>query len=457
MGSESVGSSNPVLEFNKSQKQQFSGPQNTPEVHQPILHNMELDTCFHCKKQGHWAVNCPDKQKKKAESPTDPTPAMIGDQSILDRPCPCGGGSCIVRTSKTPTNPGRKFYKCPLKMGMQCNFFQWCDMASSDQWRDVPLTPYPMCPCGAGLCHRLTSKKYNGRPFFVCPVKQGEGSCGFIRWEDALTKTLSNGHLDESKHSPRLAFDGQEKTKRTHEDHKTGDGNKLKVIASPVSMEGRSDPPLMRECHVKEETVRLDSMVLDDAISPVGNLILNKDKKTVPVAIAGQCFSESSHPRCSCGAGLCTRLTEKEGENKGRTYFVCPVEKGEGACNFFQWDVKKEANRIDEENKHGDGDKRKGIVSPVSRGEGSDSRLTREYHVEEEMVRLDSDSVVFSNLVSPIRNLTLSEEKRSVPVGKAGQCLWCGKEGHWSKECITSNPPCFRCGKSGHWMNDCTA
>lgn len=120
MGSdESVGSCIPHLEFNNSQKQQLSDTKTTTskEDHKPIVLNMERGTCFYCKKQGHWAVNCPDKQKNKPDSPGGGSrPVIIYDQSIPNRRCPCGGGPCTILTSHTAKNPGRKFYKCPRQM-----------------------------------------------------------------------------------------------------------------------------------------------------------------------------------------------------------------------------------------------------------------------------------------------------------------------------------------------------
>ncbi|XP_074309214.1 uncharacterized protein LOC141643802 [Silene latifolia] len=42
------------------------------------------------------------------------------------------------------------------------------------------------------------------------------------------------------------------------------------------------------------------------------------------------------YPVCGCEAGVCT-LVEGNGVNAGRSYFVCPIKKGDGACNFKQW------------------------------------------------------------------------------------------------------------------------
>jgi len=38
---------------------------------------------------------------------------VAGEQDFPEKSCPCGVGICLILTSNTPKNPGRKFYKCP--------------------------------------------------------------------------------------------------------------------------------------------------------------------------------------------------------------------------------------------------------------------------------------------------------------------------------------------------------
>eukprot|EP00850_Spirogloea_muscicola_P019576 SM000194S04812 [mRNA] locus=s194:27608:29893:+ [translate_table: standard] len=60
-----------------------------------------------------------------------------------DMMCPCGVGLCLVRTSRTEKNPGRRFYKCPQETG--CGFFLWCDEKASSGGGSRPATAaWPM-------------------------------------------------------------------------------------------------------------------------------------------------------------------------------------------------------------------------------------------------------------------------------------------------------------------------
>ncbi|KAF8044532.1 hypothetical protein N665_8430s0001 [Sinapis alba] len=46
----------------------------------------------------------------------------------------------------------------------------------------------------------------------------------------------------------------------------------------------------------------------------------------------------SVNPTCPCGSGPCRRVTVTKGPNANRSYFVCCIKKGFGACGFFQWE-----------------------------------------------------------------------------------------------------------------------
>ncbi|XP_062214389.1 uncharacterized protein LOC133915297 [Phragmites australis] len=154
--------------------------------------------CFKCGDPGHWARECP--QSAPAAGGGGGIGGGGGEHAdaggaVEEKACPCGAGSCLVLTSNTPRNPGRKFYRCPMRDNGGCNFFEWCDTPSPGSGNARSNTVFPSetsaaadmpCPCGAGTCLILTTKtgKNVGRQFYRCPLNQGGGSCGFFKWCD---------------------------------------------------------------------------------------------------------------------------------------------------------------------------------------------------------------------------------------------------------------------------------
>lgn len=70
------------------------------------------DGCFKCGASGHWARDC-TAVGGGAEGLG--RGGAVVDGAVEDKPCPCGSGNCLVLTSNTAKNPGRKFYRCPLR------------------------------------------------------------------------------------------------------------------------------------------------------------------------------------------------------------------------------------------------------------------------------------------------------------------------------------------------------
>ncbi|XP_028555390.1 DNA-binding protein HEXBP isoform X2 [Dendrobium catenatum] len=136
-------------------------------------------SCFKCGMMGHWARECGGGH----DGSVDRTGSLVAEKH-----CPCGSGTCLILTSNTAKNPGRMFYRCPLKAeNGGCNFFEWCDTPSSAITLDGQSSaqvPVLLCPCGAGSCLVLVSKngKNEGQQYYKCPANGGRGSCGFFKW-----------------------------------------------------------------------------------------------------------------------------------------------------------------------------------------------------------------------------------------------------------------------------------
>ncbi|XP_073107704.1 uncharacterized protein [Elaeis guineensis] len=143
------------------------------------------NACFNCGMAGHWARDCTAGRGREGEGAQSRRVAFIGgdDGEVPEKACPCGAGSCLVRTSNTLKNPGRKFYRCPVREeNGGCKFFEWCDDQSSSistsqsvlNQQSSLSVPYLPCPCGAGSCLVLVTKTgvNAGRQYYRCPLNE---------------------------------------------------------------------------------------------------------------------------------------------------------------------------------------------------------------------------------------------------------------------------------------------
>ncbi|XP_058102813.1 uncharacterized protein LOC131246564 isoform X2 [Magnolia sinica] len=226
--SESVGSSTRTFSPNPNQglqNYQTATVRDPPHTNQ--RRSVENDECFSCKQKGHWAKDCPLKSKKKSQR-LESSSGQIDNPEFPQKQCPCCEGACLILTSKTKKNPGRKFYKCPAK-DCTCDFFEWCDTARFGQRPNVPMPPYPMCSCGAGKCRLLTSnmRRDAGQKYFVCPVKKDQDpidSCS----DESLHLSYSQSVSDNDEKDTEAATDCKQAE---------GDGCEQEIVLSNGSNE----------------------------------------------------------------------------------------------------------------------------------------------------------------------------------------------------------------------------
>uniref|UniRef100_A0A0E0P284 Uncharacterized protein n=1 Tax=Oryza rufipogon TaxID=4529 RepID=A0A0E0P284_ORYRU len=178
--------------------------------------------CFKCGDSSHWARECPQSVPATgggggggAFGGSGGGGGGYGDAggAVEEKACPCGAGSCLVLTSNTPRNPGRKFYRCPMRDNGGCNYFEWCDnpspgpanVSGNTVFQSDTSVAHMLCPCGAGACLILTTKtgKNVGRQFYRCPANQGISylflnvRSGHISREVALA-AISSGVMNNS-------------------------------------------------------------------------------------------------------------------------------------------------------------------------------------------------------------------------------------------------------------------
>lgn len=125
----------------------------------------EEETCYLCKKLGHWTKDCPNTTTTQHAEPSTPKPVILGlggSHSQFEPRVACNkcGGIAKTRTSKNAKNSGRKYFRC---IDNNC-FVKWVDEVETKDIIYVPL-----CKCKAEFCRLSTNA---GRNCLVCPIKK---------------------------------------------------------------------------------------------------------------------------------------------------------------------------------------------------------------------------------------------------------------------------------------------
>ncbi|KDO45961.1 hypothetical protein CISIN_1g021205mg [Citrus sinensis] len=109
---------------------------------------------------------------------------------------------------------------------------------------------------------------------------------------------------------------------------------------------------------------------------------------------------QKPYPKCSCGAGTCKKENKFSGPNVGRSYFVCPIKKGLGACPFFQWEDTQADAKVNEHR-----DESKGYSASLSAGDSSQSdNLSVEHpgRLEFGLPKVDNANFFSNSTISPM-------------------------------------------------------
>ncbi|KAF0897056.1 hypothetical protein E2562_032380 [Oryza meyeriana var. granulata] len=370
------------------------------------------------------------------------TPPPLQAPAFVERQCICGRGACNVEQGEC----GRWAYVCPATP--KCRYSVWCgeaDICPNPQraFMSYPKpNPHvfnspsccgsaPMKPVISPTINTLKPSPSNPKNYsptcFSRPASPGVFNSPSNHLAGARTPTPSNLHVFNGPRNPHVSNSPRNPhMSNIPSNHRTG-------AATPVNASPQGTRP--------------------------------SDKR----------------PTCHCGAGKCT-----EKIIKGQKYYVCCIQKGQGACSYrvlvnaFVEEPPQTANNNPVEDTNGKYSPVKVEVNNESRPINPDQPEYDEWPFD--IVNNDvlcsgfsvtaeptlRDGIVARELSSTQNQSNDSVEvktptKSPVPLPHgSGCCFRCGEDGHWSKNCpkLTSSPlnsPCFRCGKLGHWRGNCPA
>ncbi|PPR81010.1 hypothetical protein GOBAR_AA39707 [Gossypium barbadense] len=197
----------------------------TPPTLTPLVETKLKSACFKCKKQGHWAKDCPSNDNPTAKPSSPPL-----DTHLIPVLCCHCGVACTIHVSRSDANYGRPYYSrnCTCdKATRGRNFYKWCD--------DVKA---PMCSCGAGACTVNNRRDENGKEtkYFTCRIRTGHGACGFLQFESPTSSRPRSMEIDERPSTMRLRRGGLSDI-TTHEISVTGNSpNGCRIEFSPTQI-----------------------------------------------------------------------------------------------------------------------------------------------------------------------------------------------------------------------------
>ncbi|XP_052136962.1 uncharacterized protein LOC127755345 [Oryza glaberrima] len=362
-----------------------------------------------------------------------PPPPPSQPPAFLERPCICGRGGCDVEEREL----GRWAYVCPATP--KCKYSVWCGEA------DICPNPQP-----AYMSHPKPNPHVFSSPcspvVFNSPSNHLAGS---------TTPTPNNLQVFNGPRNPHVS--------NSPSNHLAGSTtptpNNLQVFNAPGNLHVSNSP----NNHRSGATTPVNA-------NPRGSR------------------SSDKQPICHCRAGKCKVETIK-----GQKYYVCCIQKGQGACpyqvpvNAFVEESPQAGNSVPLEDNRGN-------YSPVKVEANNDNGSINPDQPEYDEWPFDivNNDVVCSGFLPTaeptLRDGIVAGESPSTqhlsnatteaktpakspimppPHGsgspftpRSNPCYRCGEDGHWSRNCPKPassplNSPCYNCGKLGHWRGNC--
>ncbi|KAG8134744.1 hypothetical protein E2320_007828 [Naja naja] len=129
--------------------------------------------------------------------------------------------------------------------------------------------------------------------------------------------------------------------KRNRSESRTPDGGSLhdpsrNNFNSTNHYEVNSSIPFPHQCNSLKPASKKQK--IDCSTSSVGSLTEKFVNRAPPDNMTdGSCTLNAGTPRCSKHSRFCVlRIVRKDGENKGRQFYACPLPR-EARCNYFEW------------------------------------------------------------------------------------------------------------------------
>ena len=236
--------------------------------------------------------------------------------------CKCGQPGKLLTVLKDSPNKGRQFYACVKPKNQGCNLFQWADetmtIPKSNSHKTNPLNNSTIkCLCGLSL-NVLTVRKDSpnkGRKFFSC--NRNKGGCDYFQWADEDTTEYQHSFNEDTQFNTHGVI------------CECGLSAKLLTVLKDNSNRGR----LFYTCRNSKGRCGFFQWA-DEDTRP--DLSTDSIFSTDPVFGGNESLDDNTEIFCKCRNPAKLLTVRKESPNKGRQFYSCAKQKGQG-CRFFIW------------------------------------------------------------------------------------------------------------------------